>query len=152
FRFVAGLEYGCRNKMHILGYGATALLGTTAPEEVIRAIGRLGGVSVIAHPKDEHFPWIETFAQLPAGVEVWNSKYDGRYAPRPQTFALLRRLQKRRPSLRAFYGQDLHWRKQYRGLYVRVRCQAPDRAQILAALALGDFVGVMRGLTLPSTG
>jgi PHP domain len=152
FRFIAGLEYGCQNRMHILGYGVTALLGTTVPEEVIAAIDRLGGVSVIAHPKDAHFPWIESFEKLPAGIEAWNSKYDGRYAPRPQTFALVRRLQARKPELRAFYGQDLHWRKQYRGLYVQVRCQTADRDAILTALARGHFVGTQGGLRLPSTG
>jgi predicted metal-dependent phosphoesterase TrpH len=152
FRFIAGLEYGCQDRMHILGYGVTDLLGTTAPEEVIRAIDQRGGVSVIAHPRDAHFSWIETFARLPAGIETWNTKYDGRYAPRPQTFALLRRLQKRWPDLRAFYGQDLHWRKQYRGLYVLVRDQNPTRESILAALAGGHFAGSKGGLRLPSSG
>jgi aryl-alcohol dehydrogenase-like predicted oxidoreductase len=49
------------------------------------------------------------FDPLPDGIEVWNSKYDGRYAPRPGTFEMLARTKVRRPDVRAFYGQDLHW-------------------------------------------
>src|SRR5262245_36041089 len=60
FRFVAGLEYDCDQGMHVLGYGVTELLGTTAPEEVIRGIRERGGLAVIAHPKDTHFDWIES--------------------------------------------------------------------------------------------
>src|SRR5262249_2878632 len=135
FRFIAGLEYGCRDRMHVLGYGVTDLLATIEPEEVIGEIARRGGVSVIAHPTDSPFPWIEGRSVLPAGIEAWNTKYDGRYAPRPRTFALLRRLQQQAPGLLAFYGQDLHWRNQFRGLYTVVRCAAPVREEVLAALA-----------------
>jgi hypothetical protein len=152
FRFIAGLEYECRERMHVLGYGVTDLLGTTEPEEVIAEVERRGGVAVIAHPKDSHFPWIESFERLPGGVEAWNTKYDGRYAPRPRTFALVGRLRQRRPGLLAFYGQDLHWKTQYAGLWTLVRCEAPEREQVLAALARGDFAGSKGRLELPSSG
>jgi len=96
---------------------------------------------VIAHPKDDFFSWIEGFEVLPKGIEVWNSKYDGRYAPRPGTFALLQRLRERAPQMQAFYGQDLHWKKQFRGLCVTVDCGALDPSAILAALAAGKYSG-----------
>jgi hypothetical protein len=35
---------------------------------------------------------------LHRGIETWNSKYDGRYAPRSGTFALLQRLRQRAPA------------------------------------------------------
>ncbi|HKS73191.1 MAG TPA: PHP domain-containing protein [Terriglobales bacterium] len=150
-RFVPGLEYSCDRRMHILGYGATQLTDATDPEEVIRHIDAQGAVSVIAHPKDEFFEWIEGFQVLPQGIEGWNSKYDGRYAPRPGTFALIQRLQKRRPSMYAFYGQDLHWKKQFRGLFVEAECDSNSPAQILQALAHGAFRGQKGELTLPSS-
>ena len=61
-----------------------------------------------------------SFARTPHGLETWNSKYDGRHSPRGRTFRLLHRLQKRRPTLRAFYGQDLHWRMQCGRLFTLV--------------------------------
>jgi hypothetical protein len=83
---------------------------------------------------------------------VWNSKYDGRYAPRAGTFALLRRLQARRPDLRAFYGQDLHWRTQYRGLVVHLQRNDATRDAVVDALRAGAFHGEKDGVPLPSDG
>jgi len=152
FCFVMGLEYECERRMHILGYGASAVASSKDPQAVIRHIESQGATSVIAHPKDEFFPWIETFNTLPKGIETWNSKYDGRYAPRPGTFALLQRLRQRAPQMQAFYGQDLHWKKQYRGLFVALECDKPEPAPILSALAAGKYEAVKDELHLPSTG
>jgi hypothetical protein len=151
-RLVAGLEYRCDRDMHILGYGATKLTQTTDPQEIIRHIDSQGALSVIAHPKNDFFAWIEGFARLPLGIEVWNTKYDGRYAPRPETFALLQRLQTRQPAMLAFFGQDLHWKKQFRGLYVEANCAQAESNAIFRALARGDFCGQKDPYSLSSCG
>lgn len=160
FLFVAGLEYSCEKGMHILGYGATRRVDSQDPETVIRHIEQQGAVSVIAHPKNDFFGWIEKFKTLPKGIETWNTKYDGRYAPRPETFALLQRLREREPEMRAFYGQDLHWKKQFRGIFVQLDsgptsapAYPPTTAQgILTALSNGAYSGVKAELVLPSSG
>ena len=152
FGFVYGLEYECQQRMHILGYGAGKLASTEDPQQVIRHIDGQNAISVIAHPKDAFFPWIESFEALPAGIETWNSKYDSRYAPRPSTFALLERLQQRKPALLAFYGQDLHWKKQFHKLFVEVNCESNDPVQILNALRCGKYSGIKGELSLPSNG
>lgn len=152
FCFVPGLEYGCEQKMHILGYGAQRLAKTQNPQEIIHYIEEQGAIPVIAHPKDEHFPWIESFRTLPHGIETWNSKYDGRYAPRPGTFALLQRLQARNGDMQAFYGQDLHWKKQFHQLFVLLDCPSPAPERILQAFRGGAYTGVWDELSLPSSG
>jgi hypothetical protein len=152
FRLVAGLEYRCERDMHILGYCATKLTQSSDPQEVIRHIAAQQAVAVIAHPRNDFFPWIEGFDTLPLGIETWNTKYDGRYAPRPGTFALLRRLQQRSPEMHAFYGQDLHWKKQFRGLRVVLDCDSLDLSAILAALSAGKYTGEKDDLQLPSSG
>ena len=152
FCFIPGLEYECEQRMHILGYGAKRLAQTQDPQQIIRYIEEQGAISVIAHPKDEHFPWIETFTTLPCGIETWNSKYDGRYAPRPGTFALLQRLRSRQGTMQAFYGQDLHWKKQFHELFVNLECDSPTPDRILAALATGKYSGSKGELALPSSG
>jgi len=152
FCFVMGLEYECERRMHILGYGATRCASSKDPQEVIRHIAAQDAISVIAHPKDEFFPWIEEFETLPRGIETWNSKYDGQYAPRPGTFALQQKLRQRVPTLQAFYGQDLHWKKQFRGLCVAVECETLQPAAILAAISTGQYTGVKDALQLPSSG
>jgi hypothetical protein len=150
FCFIPGLEYECKDKMHILGYGQTSLVNTKEPQEVIQSIERKGGISVIAHPKEAAFPYIEAFDVLPSGIEGWNTKYDGRYAPRPGTFCLIDRLRQRKPGLCTFYGQDLHYKKQFYGLYINVFAKSPIRSNVLAALAGGEFVGRAGDLELPA--
>lgn len=152
FSLIGGLEYACAGGMHVLGYGVMALIKSTDPVEVIEAIGRHGGVSVVAHPKDTMFPAIEALGVLPNGIEVWNSKYDGRYAPRPGTFRLVERLRAKRPDVRAFYGQDLHWMRQYRSLLTMLEGDAFDRQAVLAALATGRYAGLKGNRRLPSSG
>jgi predicted metal-dependent phosphoesterase TrpH len=150
FRFVAGLEFECENRMHILGYGVTTPVNTKNPEEVICAIRALHGIAVIAHPQTEAFPWIESFDVLPDAIEAWNTKYDGQYAPRPETFRLIHRLRQRKPELLAFYGQDLHWQKQYRSLFIEVDCTNADPSQIFTALRSGRYKARKGKLVLPS--
>ncbi|HJU74640.1 MAG TPA: PHP domain-containing protein [Gemmatimonadaceae bacterium] len=138
-QMVPGLEFGCEDRMHIVGYGVTALTDQRDPQAVIAHIQMNGGVSVIAHPRDDHFPLIESFQLLPLGIEAWNTKYDGRYAPRAHTFQLIDRLRGRQPELLAFYGTDLHWRTQFRDLEIIVRAPTNAGPEILAALKRGDF-------------
>jgi len=151
-RLIAGLEYSCDRRMHVLGLGATSPANSKDPQQVIRHIKREGGISVIAHPMDSSFEWIESFDELPHGIEAWNSKYDGRYAPRPNTFHLLNRLRRRQPQMHAFYGQDMHYKKQYRGLFNIVQCQTAAREEILTSLAHGDYAGIKGDLEMPSSG
>lgn len=151
-RLIAGLEYRCAREMHITAYGATGLTNLTSPEAVIRFIGEQGAIAVIAHPKNEFFPWIESFQTLPQGIEAWNTKYDGRYAPRPGTFALLQTLKQRNPAMLAFYGQDLHWKTQFRGLFIEVEGESAEPRAVLDGLARGKFHGRKGELQLPSDG
>lgn len=152
FLFIPGLEYNCERRMHVLGYGVTTLVNTDDPQQVIAQIKKEGGVSVIAHPMDSAFAWIESFDELPRGIETWNSKYDGRYAPRPHTFLLLQRLQQRESKMTAYYGVDFHWKSQFRQLYTKVECSELRRAEILQALACGSYIGTKGSLELPSSG
>jgi hypothetical protein len=148
FLFIPSLEYECERRMHILGYGCTHLVKTQDPQCVIASIEEAGGLSVIAHPRDDMFPWIQGFSRIPIGIEAWNSKYDGQYAPRTHLFALIRELQSRRGDLKAFFGQDLHWRQQYRGLFNIVDTAELDGTRILEALSSGRYKAEKEGLTL----
>jgi len=152
FLLIPGLEFACLDRMHVLGIGAPVLAASRDPQDVFAHVERHGGLAVVAHPLDTAFPWIESFTRLPGGIEVWNSKYDGRYAPRVATFDLLSRLKLRRPDMRAFFGQDMHWRRQYRQLYVEVAAPSLGRAEILEALTRGRFEGVKGRFRLPATG
>jgi hypothetical protein len=152
FRFIAGLEYSCVDRMHILGYGTTAPVASADPETVIGHIQSHAGIAVVAHPRESAFAAIEKFNPSPDGIEVWNSKYDGRYAPRSATFAMLGRIRQRHPHAHAFYGQDLHWKRQYRGLLTILHIDSADRRQVLDALKSGMYAGAKGDTLLPSNG
>ncbi len=152
FGFVPGIEYCCERDMHILGYHSTRLTHSTDPQEVIRHIDAQQAISVIAHPKDEFFEWIESFSALPQGIETWNTKYDGRYAPRPGTFALLQKLKQRAPEMYAFYGLDLHWKRQFRSLFVELDSDSVETGAIVAALKAGKYCARKDDLLLASSG
>jgi hypothetical protein len=152
FRFIPGLEFECPGRMHILGLGMTSLLTTREPCQVIRSIEEHGGISVIAHPRAKDFGRIEGLAYPPTGIEVWNSKYDGRHAPRVETFELIRRVRDRHAHVRALYGQDLHFRRQYTGLHVELRNATLDSKSIVSALREGRYVGRSGDLHLTADG
>jgi len=152
FLFVPGLEYECPDRLHVLGLGTTTLHATRVPEGVIAAIEDEGALSIVAHPRTQDFARVEALGVLPTGIEAWNSKYDGRYAPRTETFALVRRLRARDPRVRATFGQDLHFRRQYLGLHVELRDATLDRAAILGALRAGRYVAVSGELRLEADG
>jgi hypothetical protein len=152
FQIIPGLEYECEARIHILGYGVTSLMRTKDPVEVIRRINDLGGISVIAHPPNWAFASIESFGGQLKGIEVWNSKYDGRYAPRPGTFQLLHKMRERSPDLRAYYGMDLHWKRQFRELFIRMNSAGFSRSEVLGALSSGNYCGVCANQQFPSSG
>jgi predicted ATP-grasp superfamily ATP-dependent carboligase len=152
FIFIPGLEFECERRMHILSLGTLPRRSSVDPEKMILIIQDSGGLAVVAHPADTAFPRIEQFTTLPDGIETWNSKYDGRNAPRPQTFALLQRLQPRRAEMKAFYGQDLHWKTQDRRLLTVVECERLTPCDVISALRQGSYFGGRNGVTLPSDG
>lgn len=152
FVFIPGLEFDCDRHMHILSVGLPALLPTRKPEAVIKEIEMRGGLSVIAHPSDAMFEWIRSFSVLPSAIEVWNTKYDGRYAPRASTFRLLAQLHEREPKMLAFYGQDLHWKRQNREMLVCVSLDAIEPSSILNALRAGNYSAIKRDDQFPSNG
>jgi PHP domain-containing protein len=151
-RILPGLEFGCRGRMHIVGYGVERLVASEDPAVVIEHIAASKGVSVIAHPAPEHLPLIPAFTRLPNGIEAWNTKSDGSTAPRPAVFELIRELRKREPSLLAFYGVDFHWRHQDRRLLNEVTLAGDSDRAVVDALHAGHFEGVHGELRLPSDG
>jgi predicted metal-dependent phosphoesterase TrpH len=152
FRFIPGLEYECPERMHILGLGTTTLIQSRDPERVIGEIEAAGGISIIAHPRTQDFGRVESLAEGATGIEAWNSKYDGRYAPRTETFAMIRRVRARHDHVRAFFGQDLHFRTQHMGLHVELLGALLDSGSVLAALRDGRFAARSGDLQLASDG
>jgi hypothetical protein len=54
--------------------------------------------------------------------------------------------------MRAFYGQDLHWQHQFRGLFNNIQCASPQNSDVMNALRSGNYAGLKADLELPSSG
>jgi hypothetical protein len=54
--------------------------------------------------------------------------------------------------MHAFYGLDLHWKHQYRGLRIMLDCGSLHPDAIRSALAQGDYRAQKDDLELPSDG
>ena len=53
--------------------------------------------------------------------------------------------------MKAFYGQDLHWKRQYRGLFNLLDCDL-NRESLLKAFRSGEYRGENDAVQLSSTG
>jgi len=54
--------------------------------------------------------------------------------------------------MKAFYGQDLHWRRQHRGLFNLIDSESSTRGSILEAFRMGKYQGCIEETHLPSDG
>lgn len=136
---IAGLEFNHPDRTHVLGYGCAEFAGTTDPERTATAIQRAGGVAVLAHPHPDHAEKIAQIAPFVNGVEVWNSKWDGRVAPPTWRVAAIRSEFDRGFPITAWAGIDLHFRTQFTELFIEVDAQDLVREQILLSLRAGRF-------------
>lgn len=105
-----GIEYSdARNFVHILVWGPVPFLGEGIPTgELLKAVKRMNGVAVMAHPSRQS-AWRSfepAWAEYLLGVEVWNRKTDGWFPSKPA----LRLAQNGR--LPSFVGMDFHSRRQ----------------------------------------
>ncbi|MDC4227949.1 MAG: hypothetical protein MPW15_27895 [Candidatus Manganitrophus sp.] len=126
----------------------TASVGTNVRRNRSRwskTIHQLGGVAVLAHPYPPLLPQIVPMKGTIDGIELWNTKYNGRLAPALWNYQLLKDVRKLRPEVLGFYGTDFHWKTQYAGLAVWIEAEALTPASLLAALRNGKFYAEKEG-------
>jgi len=143
---VPGIEYSDpTNTVHVPVWGQLPFLGeAVATGDLLRRVGELGGVSVLAHPARRNaFEHIddESLSYL-TGIELWNRKYDG-YAPSKVAIELLRR----RPSLLPVVGLDFHTARQFHPLAMMIASSNErSAAAICTALRGGGARAMAFGL------
>ena len=139
FLIIPGLEFSCRDDLHILGLGVSRTSESDDPLEVTHHIRQQGGVAVLAHPTKKEYSldgaWIEELD----GVEIWNSAYDGKFLPQAESIKTFRKLAKQNFHLKPFAGMDLHREKDYHDVALRIKGNDLNQAQILKHLKKGNF-------------
>jgi hypothetical protein len=138
FCLIPGLEVRSADGLHIVGVRLTDHVASGPAVDVIAAIQRQGGLAILAHAKPGQDAALAGRA-VPDGLELWNTKYDSRYAPRLHRFSMFRRLRARNPELRGYCSVDYHWPTQYIGACVRVQGDRAAEEPIVEALRAGRF-------------
>ncbi len=134
FVVVPGIEYSCRRRLHLIGFGVTTPVDSDDPLVVAAHIRAAGGVAVVAHPLAYDTDYPEELAALVDGLEIWNITKDGWFAPGAGPLALWREWRARNPALRGFGALDLH------------SFGSPTEMVVEIAVERLDVAGVIRGL------
>jgi len=135
---IPGLEFIC-NGLHILGLGIEKLLQMSDFRTLVNEIHKQGGIAVLAHVSYYKDIPLENLLEVD-GIEVWNSRYDGRYAPKLKCIKTFENLKKHNSNVVGYCGLDLHSYYEFGKLSIIVNInEEVDGGVILDALRKGDF-------------
>lgn len=149
---IPGLEVNCDFGRHILAVGIKEFIGVADPDDVIDRIRGNGGLAIIPHPVLCQFRSFVTLTNRLNGVEVWNSRYDGKYAPSLKSFRLLSMLQKENPKVFAYGGLDLHSIQDFDDLCLKVELAMVTEQEVLQCLKKGNFKVARKKIVIDSSG
>lgn len=152
FCLIPGLEFESREGLHVLGVGLSRFVPGRSVREIISAIHAQGGLAILAHPPRGAERLLAGLEDLPDGLELWNTKYDTRYAPRLHRFALLHRLRTLKRDVWGYCSVDFHWRSQCRTASLLVRAERVASAAVLDALRAGRFTCAVGRATVQCRG
>ena len=134
---IPGLEFIC-DKMHILGIGIGELLNPIELPALIYEIKKRGGLAVLAH--------VTYYDKIPYdklidldGIEVWNSRYEGRFSPSLKSLEILKRFRKQNKEILAFGGLDLHKEHEFGRMSTLLNANELSLEGVLRALRKGEF-------------
>ena len=151
FLMIPGIEFNCyRNQ--ILGIGIDDYRPSVAADEVVPWIKDHGGFAVWAHPKKNEYCLPEHVVDELDGIEIWNSKFDGKYAPREEVVRYYRTRQANRPQLRAICSIDYHFRAQFRHLPMYCEVSSLTADQVVESLRAGRYFSKTAAFRLSSEG
>jgi hypothetical protein len=139
FRIIAGIEYSCKDALHIVGVGCEQLLDTSDPVRLVGEIRAAGCFAILAHPCRIHWSCSAELAAVLNAVEVWNVRYDGKYLPSPPALEFFNQMKALNPRILAAVGDDLHSLKGFYPLSYYMSVNSLDRESILNELILGRY-------------
>lgn len=151
FLLIPGIEFNCYRN-HILGIGIEAYRPSVAGDDVVPWIKHHNGFAVWAHPKKNDYRLPDHVIKELDGLEIWNSKFDGKYAPREEVVRYYHARRSERPQLRAVCSVDFHFRSQFRHLPMYCESDGLTADDILESLRRGQYVAKTAAFRLGSDG
>ena len=147
FLFVPGIEMDYF-KIYFLGVEPTQI-DFSDHRSIFDSLYPHAQMCVFAHPIKAKYQYPQWLIDLCDGVEILNTKHDGRHYFRPQSERLLKRVRQQRPDAVALAGMDFHSPKEYSGTHLVLRRSVPlTQVSVLEALRSGDFDVHMNGQDL----
>ena len=108
-------------------------------------------LAIWAHPHKNKYLLYDAIKAVIDGIEVWNSQYDGKLAPRMKVLSSLLGLRERGQKSIAFAGLDFHRKEHAGGPSIIVECPN-NQHDILETIKKGDFVLKNKQVTIRSNG
>ena len=137
---IPGLEFEGENDVHLLAYGISSFIDPGKNlTEIATLVQKQGGLNIIAHPKRNGYFVPDELVGFMNGIEIWNTKMDGSFAPNAKSLALLRSLRMRNAKISGYAGLDLHWEKQKIMVFVNVFGAYPQKGALVSALRSSNF-------------
>jgi hypothetical protein len=130
---IPGIEI---DDLHILIYGVAAVEPYGSIEELAAQMFHRGSLVFVSHPVKVKGKLPEAILPWLTGVEIWNTRYDGRSAPRPWNLKLWAELGRERGLLQPLVGVDFHRTSDLSQVRVDVDCEKESGA-ILEAIRSG---------------
>lgn len=151
FVFIPGFEVPYKDA-HILMIGVIDFFTDIIDVPNLQKWCEKASIVILAHPSRNNFTIDDNIKKILNGVEVWNSYYDGKSAPRAQSLRLLQDLQKEKPKTRAFVGLDLHREENFGGPVLSLKVETFSAGTILSTLSRGEYTFGKQGVIISSAG
>lgn len=148
---VPGLEFSCKSDIHILGINIDQYFVEVEPHKTIQKIHELGGLAILAHPSryNNKLPILQL--KRLDGIEIWNTNYNGTFAPRLSQIILLEQLQQMNKNMYGYTGLDLHYELQPQGPLLQVKADELSCSSIISSLKQGKFSIESKLVDIPSS-
>ena len=132
FLLIPGVEI---DSLNALFYNTPPVTPWKDCEDLARQLAQGGALVAVSHPVKvkEDIPAVT--ASLVEGVEIWNSRHDGKMAPDRKIIQFWRSLQQRlnRPLL-PLCGIDFHAKHDFTTLAFELECENLDQESVMAAI------------------
>ncbi|MEA3639810.1 MAG: PHP domain-containing protein [Lamprobacter sp.] len=147
FLFIPGIEMDYF-KIYFLGVSPTNV-DFSDHRSIFDSLYPNAELCIFSHPIKARYQYPQWLIERCDGVEILNTKHDGRHYFRPQSERLLHQVRKQRPAAVGVAGMDFHSPKQYSATHLVLSQGIPlTRASVIDAIRQGQFEIQMQGKTL----
>ena len=151
FLFVPGIEMDYF-KIYFLGVSRTRV-DFTDHRSTFDSLHPHAQLCIFSHPIKARYRYPQWLIDLCDGVEILNTKHDGRHYFRPQSERLLAQVRRHRPHAVGVAGMDFHSPKQYSATHMVLRERVPlTQEAVIDAIRRGAFDVHMNGRRLTDVG